>query len=228
MEVAREELHHREQRVDAEPGEARHQEHRGRLALLDVQLLERPAGGERLEDRVQALQPRKNAAVVPLDDQAHDDQGAGDHHRQPGAFEELLEDVDDENEAAEDEADDRHRHRRAPLRIFLLRVASEPVAEHAGLAERERHEDVDGVHHHQGVDGAPRVDEHEQAGAAHQQHAVLHGQAVGERAQPVGQVRVVRQVRHHPRPRDEAGLRRHEQQQGLGRERRHHEPVAEG
>ena len=70
------------------------------------------------------------------------------------------------------------------------------------------------------------MQQHQEARAAHQQHAVLHGQPVAQRAEAVREPRVVRHVRHHPRPVDEAGLRRDEEQQRLRKQGEEDEPFS--
>ena len=55
---------------------------------------------------------------------------------------------------------------------------------------------------------------------AHEQHAVLRREPVGERREAVRQPAVDRHVGHHARPVDEAGLRGDEQQRRLGDQRR--------
>jgi len=109
--------------------------------------------------------------------------------------------------------------------MAFLRLGTPPVADHPHLAEREGDEDVDGVHHHQGVDRAVRVQQHEEGRAAHQQHAVLHGEAVAERAEPVRQEGILRQVGHHAGAGDESGLGGDEQQQRLGGDGDEHVPL---
>ena len=112
--------------------------------------------------------------------------------------------------------------------MALARLRAPPVLDHAELAEREGHEDVDGVHHHQRVDGSAGVQQHQERGAAHQEHAVLHGEAVAEGAEAMRKEGILGQVGHHARAGDESRLRGDEQQQGLRRNGNDHVPVADG
>ena len=147
-----------------------------------------------------------------LDREAQHDERAGRDHREPAALAELLEHGDDQD-------GDAHHPRYhvdsdvvSPIGMLFARVAAEPVAEHRCLRQRERQEDVDRVEHDERVDLASGVQQHEEPGAAHQQHPVLHSEPVAQRAEPVREPGIVRHVRHHARPVDEASLCRHEEE----------------
>ena len=63
-----------------------------------------------------------------------------------------------------------------------------------------------------------RIEQREQRRATDQQHAIRHGEPVGELAEAVRQVRVDRHVRHHAGTVDESRLPRHDEQQRFGQQ----------
>ena len=109
----------------------------------------------------------------------------------------------------------------------LRRDAAPTKAAHAKLREGESDEHVDGIHRHQHVDGAMRVEQARDGRAADHEHAVVAGEAVRERAEPAGHPAVERHVGHDARAADVAGLRGKEQQAGLGAEGQDAEPRPE-
>jgi hypothetical protein len=107
----------------------------------------------------------------------------------------------------------------SPARAGLAAPANRR-AQHAGHRQRERDEHVDAVHHEQAVDPTLRVEQRQQRRETHPDDAVLCGEAVRERCEPLGEPAVERHVRQHARSVDEAGLRGDDEQQRLGGQRR--------
>ena len=71
-----------------------------------------------------------------------------------------------------------------------LSGALPPEAEHRGLRERERDEHVDRVHRDELRDVAARVEERRDRRGAHEQHAILHREPIGELAEAVRHVEI--------------------------------------
>ena len=115
------------------------------------------------------------------------------------------------------EADEVDRQVPVPVRVLL--PVLDPEARHAEVRQREREKHVDRVHDDELLDVAVRVEQRGDRRAAHEQDAVLHAEALGERREAVRQPRVDRHVRHDARPVDEARLRGDEEEARLGRER---------
>ncbi len=65
----------------------------------------------------------------------------------------------------------------------------------------------------------PGVGEREPGGGGHQEHAVAHGEALGERGEAVRKPGVRGHVGHDARPVEEAGLRGDEEQQPFAQQR---------
>src|SRR6266581_4256294 len=83
---------------------------------------------------------RLHGAVVTSDDQADGDDGARHRHRDPGPLPELLVDVSNEDAEAQRKSPSVNRE---PALEAGLEPAKQPIAQHGGLREGERHEHVD-------------------------------------------------------------------------------------
>ena len=104
------------------------------------------------------------------------DAETGDHHQggdqqgHPTAFGKLLQQGDAQD--AHTESQPRHMDAEMlfPFHFFFAVFDKEPG--HTELGEGKGQKDVDGIHHHQGIDGPMGIEEQQQGRHRHQDHPV--------------------------------------------------------
>ena len=179
----------------------------------------------RLHDGVQARKLLPHAVVVAAYGKRHRHQRRGHEQRHPAAAVKLQ-----HHEGHQDETGETETHgvdgQPPPPRGFLV-PHQPPVAHHAELREAERDKDVDAVENDEQAHCAACHHEHQQRGAAHDQHAVERDEAVAQRGEARGHPAVERHVGQHARSIQKARLRGDKQDGCRTDERDFHEPAAE-
>ncbi len=151
--------------------------------------------------------------VVPLDQHAQCDHQARYQHGQPAAGGEFFHQRDHQDRSGDRQAQEREGEAHDPARLAAM---APPVDAQAKQRQAEGQEHIDAVQHHQDRNLAVRPQQDQQTGHAHDDDAVLPHQPGGEIAEMPRHPVVRCHVRQHRRAVQEAGLRAHEQQPGLG------------
>ena len=117
-----------------------------RRRLLFIQLLYRRVLLERkvLESFVKTLEMNHDSVIVPPDNDAESDQDRRQDQRDPTPIPEFFEQVDDQYRHAEYQSDEMDRDVSVP--VGILHAMFYPITNHAHFGERERQEDIDGIH----------------------------------------------------------------------------------
>ena len=224
LEESGEHLLNRQEEVDPDAAEIPHQEDGRRPGR--VGLASGPLDGREVEQiAIEQADLSLDGAVVGADPGAADDEDAGDHDGLPRPLAEFLNDHHGQDGQAEHKTEDVDRD--VPDPVLVLAPPAEPEPAHSHLGEREGDEHIDGVHDNEDVDAAARQEQERHRRKAHQQDAVLGGQPVRQRREPVGEPGVDGHARHDARSVDEPGLGGDEQQCGLRGDGQLHEDPAE-